>query len=432
MIMNSCISEKEKNAIVQLTQAASGHTLHHNGVFSPDGQWIVFDGRNDDTKIGETSVIGVVNVKTGEEKEIYQTKHPTQYGPGVGAASFSPVADRVIFIHGLANAGKENPYDLSRRTGVAIDLAHPFRPVFMDARDITAPYTPGALRGGTHSHCWSGDGHMISFTYNDALVESDLRTVGVLLDAGHPVLVDTADGNNSGQYYAVVVADVVPVPRPGSDEISKAFDECWVGQAGYTNAAGRRIPYAIAFQGNTVNKKGETITELFIADLDPEAILKDTAAVGIAGERPHVPKGVGVQRISRTGKGLSHVRHWLRSSPDGRFIYALAPDDKGIAQVVRYAVSDGQATYITKNATPVDYSFNLNKEGNRITYVTANNIYLFDLLTNENIQLTFNKPGDLKIVGAPSFSPDGHFLVYNQYRPAGQQQYLQIMTVAVK
>ncbi|MCD2422650.1 DUF3748 domain-containing protein [Niabella pedocola] len=432
MTMNSCASGKEENTVLQLTHTAGGHTLHHNNVFSPDGQWIVFDGRNDDTKIGETSVIGVVHVKTGEEKELYQTKNPTRYGPGVGAASFSPVADRVIFIHGLANADKEKPYDISRRTGVAIDLERPLQPVFMDARDITAPYTPGALRGGTHSHCWSGDGHMISFTYNDALIEPELRTVGVMFDAGRPVLVNAFDGNNSGQLYAAVVADVVAHPQSGSDEISKAFDECWVGKDGYTDGAGRRIPYAIAFQGNTVNKKGETITELFIADLDPEEILKDTAAVGIAGERPHVPKGVRVQRISRTGRGLSHVRHWLRSSPDGRFIYALAPDDKGIAQVVRYAVSGGQATYITKNATPIDYSFNLNKEGTRIAYVTDNNVYLYDLLKHANMRLTFNEPGDLKIAGAPSFSPDGHLLVYNQYRPAGPQQYLQIMTVAVK
>lgn len=432
MIMNSCVSEKKEKAIVQLTQTASGHTLHHNGVFSPDGQWIVFDGRNDDTRIGETSVIGVVNIKTGEERVIYQTKNPTQYGPGVGAASFSPVADRVIFIHGLINADKEKPYDLSRRTGVTIDLERPLQPVFMDARDVTAPYTPGALRGGTHSHCWSGDGRMISFTYNDALVEPDLRTVGVMFDAGHPVLVDSSEGNNSGQYYAAVITDVVPEPHPGSDEISRAFDECWVGRSGYTNAAGQRVSYAIAFQGNTRNEKGEMVTEIFIATIDPVAILNDTAVVGVKGERPHVPKGVRVQRITRTEKGLSHVRHWLRASPDGQFIYALAPDDKGIAQIMRFATNSGQASFLTQNATPVDYSFNLNKEGNQIAYVTSNNVYLLDLLTNKNRQLTFNEPNDLKVVGAPSFSPDGHLLVYNQYRSMEQQQFLQLMTVIIE
>lgn len=427
MIVNSCVSEKEERTIMQLTHSPAGHTLHHNGVFSKDGQWVVFDGRNDDTKIGETPVIGVVHMKTGEEQVIYQTKNSTQYGPGVGAASFSPVADRVLFIHGLVSADKEKPYHISRRTGVAVDLEHPFLPVFMDARDITAPYIPGALRGGTHAHCWSGDGRMISFTYNDALVEPDLRTVGVMLDVGHPILVDSAEGNNSGQFYAAVIADVVPEPRPGSDEISKAFDECWVGKAGYTNAAGHRIPYAIAFQGNTRNEKGETAAEIFIADLDPAGIGNDTAAVGAPGTRPRVPEGVQVQRVSRTPKGLSLVRHWLRSSPDGRFIYALAPDENNIVQIISCAVNSGQVRYLTQNRTSIDYSFNLDKEGNRIAYVTDNNIYIWDLAANKNRQVTFNKPGDPKIAGAPSFAPDGRMLVFNQYQPQDGRLYLQIM-----
>jgi hypothetical protein len=33
--------------------------------------------------------------------------------------------------------------DLTRRTGVAIDIEKPFHPIFMDARDITPPFTPG-------------------------------------------------------------------------------------------------------------------------------------------------------------------------------------------------------------------------------------------------------------------------------------------------
>ncbi|WP_211218081.1 DUF3748 domain-containing protein [Niabella aurantiaca] len=432
MTMNSCVSEKKGSRIVQLTHSAAGHTLHHNGVFSKDGQWIVFDGRNDDTKIGETSVIGIVEVGTREERVIYRTENATQYGPGVGAASFSPVTDRVLFIHGPTGADKEKPYHISRRTGVAIDLEHPFQPVWMDARDVTAPYTPGSLRGGTHAHCWSNDGKLISFTYNDALVEPDLRTVGVMFDAGHPVLVDAAEENNSGQFYATVIADTVPLPRPGSDEISKAFDECWVGRAGYTNAAGQQIPYAVAFQGNTRNERGEPVTEIFIAAIDPAAMRDDTAAVGPAGTRPQVPKGVRVQRISRTEKGLSHVRHWLRSSPDGRFIYALAPDEKGIGQIVSCAVGSGRISYLTHNPTPVDYSFNLDRKGNRIAYVTNNNVFIWDLAANKNSQVTFNEPGAPEIVGAPLFSPGGRLLVFNQYQPQHGQLFLQIMAVVLQ
>ncbi|MCF3108847.1 DUF3748 domain-containing protein [Niabella sp. CC-SYL272] len=431
LMVAGCTSGHKESAIIQLTHSGMGHTLHHNGVFSADGQWIVFDGRNEDTRIGETSVIGVVNLHTGEEKMIYQTKNPTRYGPGVGAASFSPAANRVIFIHGLMHADKELPYDISRRTGVAVDLERPYQPVFMDARDQTPPYTPGSLRGGTHSHCWSGDGRMISFTYNDALVEPGLRTVGVMLNAGAPVLTDRAAGNNDGALYAVVVAAVVSQPRPGSDEISKAFDECWVGSSGYTNSKGHRIPYAIAFQGNTRNEKGETIAEIFIADIAAAGVLNDTAAVGFPGERPHVPGGAYVQRISHTAKGLSPVRHWLRSSPDGRLIYALAPDENGVAQIISCTVNGGRIRYLTRNTAPVDYPFNLDKEGNHIAYIMNNNVYLLDLRTNKNKRLTSNQPEDPKVAGAPSFSPDGRMVVFNQYVAQGAAQWLQIKAVVL-
>lgn len=39
--------------------------------------------------------------------------------------------------------------------------------VNMDARNITPPFTPGALRGGSHVHTFSGDGKWIAFTYED-------------------------------------------------------------------------------------------------------------------------------------------------------------------------------------------------------------------------------------------------------------------------
>ena len=51
---------------------------------------------------------------------------------------------------------------------MAVDDANRGVPIFIDARDVTAPFTPGALRGGTHAHAWSGDGKWISFTYQDA------------------------------------------------------------------------------------------------------------------------------------------------------------------------------------------------------------------------------------------------------------------------
>ncbi|HET7117000.1 MAG TPA: hypothetical protein VFI29_10945 [Hanamia sp.] len=68
------------------------------GMFSPDDQWIVYDTRNNDTMIASTGNISMVNTQTGETRELYHTKHQTLCGQGVGAATFSPVANRVIFI----------------------------------------------------------------------------------------------------------------------------------------------------------------------------------------------------------------------------------------------------------------------------------------------------------------------------------------------
>ncbi len=426
VLLNSCMISNNNN----LTVLPAGHTLHHNGVFSKDGQWIVFDGRNDDTKIGETSTIGMVNVSTGEEKIIYKTSNQTIHGPGVGAVSFSPAEDKVIFIHGLPDANAEKPYAMSRRTGVGIDIRHPDSPFFYDARDINFPYTPGSLRGGTHSHCWSGDGQLISFTYNDELVEANLRVVGVMIPIPREVKVETAEGNNEGVMFSSVVTDVVKDPVPGSDEINKAFDECWVGKNGYTRTSGEHIPYAVAFQGNVLNKEGKQITELFVVDIDPEKILADPEAVGRAGERPRVPKGIRQRRITFSEKGLSDTRHWLRSSPDGKFIYALAKDPNEHNQLVQIDIASGKITFLTDNDFSIDYSFNLSSDGSKIAYVAQNSVYIFDLIKGVSARIPNKEKG--KIVGAPSFSPQDHLLVFNQYmKDRNGDEFLQIRKVVL-
>ena len=226
----------------QLTSGPQGHTINPSQVFSDNDQWIVFDTRNDDTGIGKTGSIGMVNTHSGETRELYHTKNQTDFGPGVGAAAFSPVDKRVLFLHGIRNADSEKPYDLTRRTGIAVDIDHPGIPLFMDARNIVAPFTPGALRGGTHAHSWSADGKWISCTYNDYVLQQlsktdssvkDLRVVAVIAPFGKVSVPVNGEENNNGEMFAAVVTRVTADPKPGTDEIDRAFDETWIGKNGY-------------------------------------------------------------------------------------------------------------------------------------------------------------------------------------------------------
>lgn len=401
------------------TTKAEGHTLHHNGAFSPDGQWLVYDGRNDDTKIGETSTIGIVNVQTGEEKLIYRTQTPSLYGPGVGAATFSPVEETVIFIHGLPNADENKPYAMSRRTGVGIQVARPFEPLHFDARDLIPPYAPGSLRGGTHSHCWSADGQLISFTYNDEAVDPDLRTVGVMFPT--PVQVETAPGNNSGSMYSAIVTEVVRDPRPGSDEINKAFDECWLGKTA-----------TLAFQGNSINAEGKQITEVYLVDIDTQKVLADHHAVGKEGERPKVPQGIQQRRLTRSKAGLSDTRHWLRSSPDGKHLYALAKDDQNRNQIVQIDAQSGEMKMLSAHDFSIDFTFNLSPDGKNIALIGKNSVFLYDI-AQKTTTLLHDGTGQGKLVGAPNFSPTAKKIAFNQYvTHSDGQEYLQIRTVEWK
>ena len=412
---------------MQLTHDSVGHSIHNTECFSPDDQWIVYDTRNDDTMIASTGNISMVNTQTGEIRELYHTKHQTLYGPGVGAATFSPVANRVIFIHGVRNADKNNPYSFIRRTGVAIDIAKPFHPIFMDARDITPPFTSGALRGGTHAHNWSADGKWISFTYNDYIMQQlekkdssvkDLRTVGVMVP-GHPVLVpyDPSEENNSGEMFSVIVAKVTENPKPGSDEIDKAFEEGWIGAKGYQKSDGKWQRRAIAFQGEVVNADGTKKTEVFVVDL-PEDLTKANPGKPLEGtttSRPNVTAGVTQRRITYTTNGIQGPRHWLRCTPDGNLIAFLSKDDKGIIQLYGVSPDSGKIKQLTFNSYSVQGPFNFSPDGKRLAYLADNSVFVTEVKTRKSQRLTMRSPYEEKVVGSVVWSNHGAMLAFNKY-----------------
>jgi Tol biopolymer transport system component len=413
--------------VMQLTHDPNGHTIHNTKCFSPDDQWIVYDGRNYDSLISSTGNISMVNVETGEIRELYHTTHQTQYGPGVGAATFSPAANRVIFIHGIRNSDKKNPYDFTRRTGVAIDVAKPLHPIFMDARDITPPFTPGALRGGTHAHNWSADGKWISFTYNDYILQQlekkdssvkDLRTVGIMVP-GHPVHVaeDPLLENNNGKMFAVVVAEVTENPKPGSDEIDRAFDEGWIGSKGYQKKDGKWQHRAIAFQGEVVNDDGSKKSEVFVADL-PEDVTKAKPGKPLEGgiaSRPNVPAGVEQRRITYTSNGIQGPRHWLRSTPDGSLIAFLSKDDKGIVQLFGVSPNGGNIKQLSFNNSSIQGPFNFSPDGKYLAYLADNSVFVTELSTGKSQRLTPPISNQEKLTGSVVWSNDGFMLAFNKY-----------------
>ncbi|MPR36085.1 DUF3748 domain-containing protein [Salmonirosea aquatica] len=427
----------------QLTHDAKGHTLNNTQAFSPDDQWLVYDTRNLDTELGQTCCVRMVNVQNGEDRLLYQTQNQTSFGPGVGAATFSPTRPEVLFLHGLRNADNLQPYAMTRRTGVFVAIEQPQKPHFLDGRDITPPFTPGALRGGTHAHQWSGDGRLISFTYNDAVMEhlaasnpavADLRTVGVM-DPAQPVTV--VNGNNqdefSGEAFAVVVARVTEVPRPGSDEIDRAFDETWIGLNGYQKPDGSHQRRALAFQGNVRNEANQSITEVFVVDL-PEnltAPLPGHPLEGTPSTRPNPPAGVAQRRITFSQRGIEGPRHWLRTTPDGTLIGFLAKDPAGLIQLFGISPNGGVPRQLTHQPFSIQTPFNFSPDGHFVAYAADNSIFITDLRDGKPRRLTPPTTDDDRPINGVVWSHKGDRLAYNRYVSTTAGRYIQIFQLTM-
>ncbi|EEM3986316.1 DUF3748 domain-containing protein [Salmonella enterica subsp. enterica serovar Rubislaw] len=143
----------------QITFTPRHHQLTNTNTWTPDSQWLVFDVRPSGASFtGKT--IERVNVHTGDVEVIYRAVQ----GAHVGVVTVHPADNHYVFIHGPENPDETWHYDFHHRRGV---IATPGGVTNLDAMDITAPYTPGALRGGSHVHVFSPNGELVSFTYND-------------------------------------------------------------------------------------------------------------------------------------------------------------------------------------------------------------------------------------------------------------------------
>jgi hypothetical protein len=223
----------------QVTSAPHGHVLTNTAVWSPDSAWIVYDTRPDPAgSVFEGRHIERVNVHTKEVQRLYTSKN----GAHCGVVTYHPREDNVVFILGPENPTPDWTYAPSRRQGVIVEVKNPDVAIPLDARNLTPPYTPGALRGGTHVHVFSPDGKRVSFTYNDHFHQPDQRNVGVAF--AKPVSVPKSHSrNHDGAWFSLLVTRTTANPTPGSDEIRRAFEDAWLGSDAK----------AIAFQGEVLD-----------------------------------------------------------------------------------------------------------------------------------------------------------------------------------
>jgi Protein of unknown function (DUF3748) len=399
----------------QLTHGAGGRILTNTGVWSADGEWIVYDTRSDAAgSVFDGERIELVQSRTGEVREIFRSGN----GAHCGVATFHPRDGKVVFIHGPEHPAPDWSYGPSHRQGVMVDIASPGRAINLDARDLVPPFTSGALRGGSHVHVWDAAGGKLSFTYNDALMEPDLRDIAVSVMGRRVIVPRSHARNQDGEAFTVLVTRSTSKPPPGSDDFSRACEEGWVGTSGYVRPDGTRQAGALAFQGQMLTERDELIMEVFVADLPEDFTLPGAGPLsGSVSERPFPPSGISIRRLTRTTKrkfpGVQGPRHWLRSSPDGARIAFLMKDDDGVAQLWTISPNGGDLVPLTENEHPVGSAFSWSGDGKLIAHVLDGSVCVTDATTGITTRLTRNAgEAEAPRPEACVFSPDSRRITY--------------------
>ncbi|ALB61062.1 Uncharacterized protein YidR [Cronobacter condimenti 1330] len=403
----------------QLTFAPRHHQLTNINVWTPDSRWLAFDVRPSGASFtGET--IERVNVETGEVEVIYRAPQ----GAHVGVVTVSPTAARYVFIHGPENPDDTWHYDFHHRRGVVVENGVAEN---LDAMAITPPFTPGALRGGSHVHVFSPDGAWLSFTYNDHVLHErdpalDLRNVGVALPFGPVTPPLSHPREYAGSRWCALVSRTTPTPRPGSDDINRAYEEGWVGINGYQKADGTRQRRALAFIGDTLTPAGVKAPELFIVDLpEDERAWKTPGEAPLEGTDallPAPPAGVSQRRLTfthtRRYPGLATApRHWVRSNPQGTALAFLMKDNGGVVQLWLISPAGGEPRQVTQGEEGVESAFSWHPSGEAIGFMQRNRIVLCEVQTGAITPLT---PAQTDVISADAvvISPDGKRIAWMQ------------------
>ena len=301
--------------------------------------------------------------------------------------------------------------------------------------------------GGSHVHVWDAAGDWVSFTYEDHVLaqfkeatpanDINLRNIGVSVPNKAVRVARDHPRNHDGEYFTVIVARTTANPKPGSDEIKKAYEEGWVGNKGYQRADGTWQRRALAFQGDVITPDGKTISEVFLVDLPDDLTTPgDGPLAGTETRMPFPPKGCSQRRLTFTSErkfpGLQGPRHWLRTSPDGARIAFLMKDDSGIVQLWTVSPNGGSPKQVSRNEWSVASAFTWSPDGRRIAHIMDNSVCVTDVATGETKRLT-PRSDDASAPRSEAcvFSPDGKSVSYLRRVKEGSEVSNHIFVVAV-
>jgi hypothetical protein len=224
--------------------------------------------------------------------------------------------------------------------------------------------------------------------------------------------------NHDGTYFSVLITETMAYPAPGSDEISRACEEGWVGSNGYVKLNGSRQNRALAFQGHVADLGGNTISEVFIVDLPDDLTIAGAGPLeGTASRRPRPPRGTIQRRLTHTAErkypGLQGPRHWLRSSPDGAAIAFLMRDDYGVVQLWTVSPNGGLPRQLTHNPWSIASAFSWSPAGKHVAHIMDNSVCVTDAETGKTTRLTAREE-DAKSPRPEAcvFSPEGSMIAF--------------------
>ncbi|WP_230274873.1 DUF3748 domain-containing protein [Rhodopirellula halodulae] len=433
--------QARRRVMQELTCRPLHHHLTNTNVWSHDGQWIYYDVRSDPLgAVFDGPQIERVNVRTREVEVIYRSSD----NACVGVVTASPTDNRIAFIHGPEHPTEAWSYAAYHRRGVVMRPGESGLPSNLDARNVVAPYTAGALRGGSHVHVWDRRGEWVSFTYEDHVLatsaggtQTNQRNIGVSIPAPSVVVPKSHPRNHDGTHFSVVATRTHDQPTPGSDQIAKAYEDAWVGSDGYLNHLGTRQSKALAFIGDVAgDDSNEWIPELYLVDLPGDLTVEGEGPLaGTASTRPFPPAGAMQRRLTRTTHrkhpGLAtDVRHWPRSRPDGTEIFCLMRDDEGVIQLCGVSTANGSLRQITYGSESVASAFTVHPSGQFVACVIGDEVCEVTLDGGVSRCLARQDADQRFLPFAVVYSPDGKMVAFGAAAKHGEDWWNQVYVVA--